>query len=165
MRRREEDITRRRMEERRREQDSIARRQQEEVATRAMRHNINAEPSSSSYQEPQSSAVQMPTAVNSHRPPSLLDQYPTNDLIMPLESPSRYEGDSTDSETITDNQSAAWRHARASGRHKNQNVDNNKTPTRANIRRYVSTCLKLVADMVYTRPHVYYLIVRYTRHQ
>lgn len=59
-----------------------------------------AMPSPSTIAYPTPSTIQAPTAIRS-RPPSFMDQPngpPT--LLMPLENPSKYEGDSTDSEAF-----------------------------------------------------------------
>lgn len=114
-------------------------------------------PSSSLYQTPSyplttsaTSTLRAPTAVAS-RPPSFLDEFSRSvdaPLIMPLENPTRYEGDSTDSETVN-NPYTDWRRA---GKHKQ--VDNSKTPTRAPVRTcvfpfFLSNSLRLIGYLIY----------------
>ncbi|TFK32161.1 hypothetical protein BDQ12DRAFT_692894 [Crucibulum laeve] len=71
-----------------------------------------------------SSNVRAPQAYRS-RPPSFLDvgECPTP---LPLESPTKYDGDSTDSESITNHHDYR--------RGKQKHVDNSKTPTRTPLR-------------------------------
>ena len=119
MRQREEEITRRQEQKRRQEQDGIARRQQEsEEAARVVRHNLDAPslhyPSNPTHQSAPVSAPPtfslFPThlgASSSSVPKSMFYpsavQYPTlGPTAMPLESP-HYEGDSTDSESLSQN--------------------------------------------------------------
>ncbi|KAJ8496895.1 hypothetical protein ONZ45_g12270 [Pleurotus djamor] len=70
-----------------------------------------------------SSSLHTPMATTS-RPPSFLEQFPTADapLMMPLESPTKYEGDSTDSETLQ--RQHDWR------RGKQRHIEAHRTPTR-----------------------------------
>jgi STAM-binding protein len=134
MRRREEEITRRRLEERRKaEQEGIAKRQQEsDLAARAERQNVSV-PSSSAPPSQYQTQMGAPAATSAMRAPralsstsaSFLDTY-SDSLSMPLESPTRYEGDSTDSEAVGDGSNSVWRHIR-NGRH----------PLRAPPKRYV----------------------------
>jgi len=102
-------------------------------------------PSPSFYQTPtptQASytGLRAPRAMKS-RPPSFLgpDDLPVPSVTpLPLESPTRYEGDSTDSET-RNNHDNEWR------RKQKHTVDYNRAPTRAPARRCVfllsGTCL------------------------
>ncbi|KAJ3501429.1 hypothetical protein NLJ89_g9344 [Agrocybe chaxingu] len=119
MRLREEEITKRQAEQKRRmEQEGIARRQQEaEEAARAARQNIatavtpTAPPPPPVIPAPPPGpsfpSIEYPTSrppPPSSQPPGrqngYLDPHPNPPMVMPLESPSRYEGDSTDSESI-----------------------------------------------------------------
>ena len=98
-RRREEEATRRR----RAEQEGIARRMQEaEAAALAERQGSASSLTGHAQHPPQltsaSSAVRAPKALSS-RPVAFLDTFPEA-MPMPLESPTRYEGDSTDSEAV-----------------------------------------------------------------
>jgi hypothetical protein len=125
MRRREEEITRRRMEEKRRvEQDDAVKRQ------RDGKHGpmpSSSTSTASQYQLPTSapSTLRAPTAVSS-RPPSFLDSYPQ---AMPLESPTWYDGDSTDSEAV----GGLWQNSRMG----KQRGENHGMPARAPARRSV----------------------------
>jgi STAM-binding protein len=117
MRLREEQITKRQSEQKRKqEQEGIVRRQQEaEQAAQAVRQNLmppptsipfpsNAAPSTSASVSPMfpnytgSSTATTPSSNHYQRSPI---EYPSiGSHLMPLENPSRYEGDSTDSESI-----------------------------------------------------------------
>jgi hypothetical protein len=135
MRRRGEEITRRRTEERRKaEHDSLAGKQ------RADERGVPSYPSSSptaiqhQYRPHQptttpTSTVRAPTAV-ANRPPSFLDSF-SQALVMPLESPTRYDGDSTDSEAVGDGLGSVWRNTRM-GKYK---ADSGGTPSRPPGRR------------------------------
>ena len=95
---------------RRREEDDAARRQRERKHSGGPSSSSSAMSSHHNHQTPSVStisSVRAPTAVSS-RPPSFLDTYPQ---VMPLESPTRYDGDSTDSEAMGDGR-FVWRHAR-----------------------------------------------------
>lgn len=81
---------------------------------------------------PSSSAtLRAPTAVRS-RPPSFLGQYSNGTeipFVMPLESPTKYDGDSTDSEAVS-NPLSDWR------RNKHHSANEvHRTPTRPPVRR------------------------------
>ncbi|KAL0945895.1 hypothetical protein HGRIS_012180 [Hohenbuehelia grisea] len=147
MRAREQEIVRRRAEDKRREEQvGIAQRQQEaDNAAWTARHSVTPNTGSSMagnsapampYQPPapihypNTSSLRAPKAMNS-RPPSFMDQFPTANLeaplVMPLESPTRYEGDSTDSEAPA--QHHDWRRTV-----KHRHIDAHRTPTRAPAR-------------------------------
>lgn len=155
-RRREEEIVRRREQKRREEQHGIVQRQQEaEQEARAARQNIAANhssipvaatpsssastppsstPSSSLYQIPTPTQVpyadlHAPRAVTS-RPPSFMapDDVPVPPVTpLPLENPARYEGDSTDSESLN-NHANEWRR-----KHKHA-IEHSRSTTRAPAR-------------------------------
>lgn len=120
-------ILKRREQKRRQEQDGILRRQQEaESAAQSVRHIYNtsapqAPPSlnmglgsstSIVYQLPQRSSTPTPSPSTYHPPSSftaplgpsysepLIGSDPYAPSRLPLETPSRYEGDSTDSESV-----------------------------------------------------------------
>lgn len=103
--------------------------------------SLASTPSSSFYattptQAAYTPGLQPPIAVKS-RPPSFVGRFDDVPSIMPLESPTRYEGDSTDSESVTTNGTHDWRRA---GKQK-QLIENSRTPTRAPVRRCVPyTC-------------------------
>jgi STAM-binding protein len=115
-RRLEEETARRRVEEKRRvEQEGITRRMQEaEAAAQALRQSSGGSSTGHSQYPSQlisaSSAVRAPKAVSS-RSAAFLDTFPEA-MQMPLESPTRYEGDSTDSEALGDGLNSYMRHTR-----------------------------------------------------
>ncbi|KAF8879809.1 hypothetical protein BD779DRAFT_1550629 [Infundibulicybe gibba] len=78
-----------------------------------------------------SASLRTPSAADL-RPPQSIPQYSmereVEPALMPLESPTRYEGDSTDSESVHDSD---WRRTMKS---KNHIADHHKTPTRAPAR-------------------------------
>ena len=129
MRLREEEITRRQAEQKRKhEQEGIARRQREaEDAARTARQNLMPGPPMTAYppdSTPSSGASVSPMFANpstssaATTPSSNLYQpapieYPSISHLMPLENPSRYEGDSTDSESIHHHE---FRHHKSPGR-------------------------------------------------
>jgi hypothetical protein len=117
MKRREEEITRRRMEERRRQdQDGVARRQEDANAAAnaalGIRRNANQ--------------TQSHAPVSYRQPSSNFDV----NLVMPLESPTRYEDDSTDAESVTHGSSLRVRRT-------DKPQGNDSTPSRTPHRKYV----------------------------
>jgi STAM-binding protein len=109
-------------------------------STSTANSSLASTPSSSFYATTPTQAaftpgLQAPMAVIS-RPPSFIGQFDEAPSMMPLESPTRYEGDSTDSESVTTNKTHDWR------RKPKPLIDNSRTPTRAPARRCVpSTCI------------------------
>lgn len=112
LRTREEDV-RSQMDKRRHEGDGIARRQREaDEAARMARLNISnsgsSVASSAYYHYPprieypmlQPNMRTSPNPIPSDRQTGYLDPYRAGPSMLPIESPSRYEGDSTDSESV-----------------------------------------------------------------
>lgn len=113
MRLREEEITRRQAEQKLKQaQEGIARRQQEaEAVAHAARQNLlpppsyaaNGTPSSSSSASPMFSSYSTSTAATTPAYQHTPIEYPVvrhPSMIMPLENPTQYEGESTDSESL-----------------------------------------------------------------
>ncbi|KAF9462259.1 hypothetical protein BDZ94DRAFT_1261890 [Collybia nuda] len=102
-------------------------------STSSASSSLASTPSSSFYattptQAAYAPGLQAPTAQKS-RPPSFVGQLDEVPSIMPLESPTRYEGDSTDSESVTTNGTHDWRRAG-----KQKAMESSRTPVRAPAR-------------------------------
>jgi hypothetical protein len=121
------------------------------TSTSASTSSLVAEPSTSFYQattptQARYTDLRAPRAVKS-RPPSFLgpDDVPVPPITpLPLESPTRYEGDSTDSESLN-------RHANES-RRKQKHADHNKALTRGPARKCV--LLSLLTCLPFTDFHI-----------
>ncbi len=139
MRLREEEIARRQAEKRRQDQEGIARRQREaDEAARMARLNL-VDPGSSkaialgsSYYQPthhveypalQSTVRSGPNPHPLDRQGSYLDSRQNGPALLPLENPSRYEGESTDSESV-------YNHAQDFRRVTHQKAVEHKTPVK-----------------------------------
>jgi STAM-binding protein len=115
--------------------------------------SLASTPSSSLYQtttptQAPYADLRAPRAVKS-RPPSFLgpDDLPVPPVTpLPLESPTRYEGDSTDSESMN-NHANEWR------RRQKHAIDYSKTPTRTPARRCVFLLLGHV--LLFTDLHIF----------
>lgn len=106
--------------------------------------------------------LRAPSASGS-RIPSFPDQFTASDgpTIMPLESPTKYEGDSTDSESLARNHD--WR------RGKQRHYDTHRTPTRPPARRcvfplYSQRTRVLSASLLLTSPSARRTLLRLPRH-
>ena len=142
MRLREEEIARRQAEKRKQEQEGIARRQREaDDAARMARLNL-ADPGSSNaaahgpsyYQPPHIEYPPLQSTVrpgpNPHPPDrqgSYVPGHRSGPALLPLENPSRYEGESTDSESV-------YNHAQDFRRVTHQKPVEHRTPGK-NVRR------------------------------